>query len=115
MKKILAAGCAVTMQRRIAAGNQQAGERLGLRVGINAGEVVSDEDDYFGTPVVVARRLCDHASSGRVLCSEVVRTASCCSVMARTYSWKTICCARVAQTTSDSQRRWAAFQLARPA
>jgi hypothetical protein len=41
-------------------------------VGLNAGEAFRDEADYFGTPVVVARRLCDRASGGQILCSELV-------------------------------------------
>ena len=32
----------------------------------------------------------------------------------RTYSWKTICCAGVGQTTSLSHRRWAGPQVAWP-
>src|SRR5262249_12123786 len=34
--------------------------------------MVADEDDYAGTPVVVARRLCDRAAAGQILCSGVV-------------------------------------------
>jgi len=36
------------------------------------------------------------------------------SVTARRYSWNTICCAGVGQTTSLSQRRWTGPQVARP-
>jgi class 3 adenylate cyclase/tetratricopeptide (TPR) repeat protein len=48
------------------------GERLAIRVGLNAGEALRDAADWFGTPVVVARRLCDAADSGQVLCSQLV-------------------------------------------
>src|SRR4051812_8750923 len=48
-------------------------EPLAVRVGLNVGEPIVDEGDYFGTPVVVARRLCDAASAGQILASEVVR------------------------------------------
>jgi tetratricopeptide (TPR) repeat protein len=53
------------------------GERLGVKVGINAGEAMSEGDpdgrsDYFGTPVVVARRLCDRAEPGQIICSAVI-------------------------------------------
>ncbi len=51
-----------------------AGSRSGLRIGINAGEVVAAENDYFGTPVVLAKRLCDRADPGQTLVSEVVRS-----------------------------------------
>jgi len=43
-------------------------------LGINAGEAMSDWDDYFGTPVVVARRLCDRAGPGQILCSGVIES-----------------------------------------
>jgi class 3 adenylate cyclase len=66
---------AVTMQRRLAAYIHERGERaIALRVGLNAGEVIAVEDDYFGAPVVVAKRLCDQASSGQILASETVRS-----------------------------------------
>jgi class 3 adenylate cyclase len=67
--------CAVTMQRRTAGFKDEAGgEAMGLRIGLNAGEVISAEDDYFGTPVVVAKRLCDRAGAGQALLSDVVRS-----------------------------------------
>jgi class 3 adenylate cyclase len=56
---------AVAMQQ--AARRRAAGERLALRVGLHAGEVLREETDYFGTPVVIARRLCDHAQAGQIL------------------------------------------------
>jgi class 3 adenylate cyclase len=62
--------CAIAMQQ--ASRRPVAGERLAIRVGLNAGETLRDEADYFGTPVVVARRLCDRASGGQILCSELV-------------------------------------------
>jgi DNA-binding NarL/FixJ family response regulator/class 3 adenylate cyclase len=46
----------------------------GVRIGIDAGEPIVDSDDMFGTPVVVARRLCDLASSGQILVSGVLRS-----------------------------------------
>jgi class 3 adenylate cyclase/tetratricopeptide (TPR) repeat protein len=62
--------CAVTMAQR--ARRPVAGERLGLRLGLHVGEVLADEADYVGTPVVLARRLCDRARAGQILCSRVV-------------------------------------------
>ena len=62
--------CGIAMQQ--ARADPVAGERLAIRVGLNAGEAFRDEADYFGTPVVVARRLCDRASGGQILCSELV-------------------------------------------
>ncbi|HKA31298.1 MAG TPA: AAA family ATPase [Candidatus Binatia bacterium] len=62
--------CAMTMAQR--ARRPVAGERLGLRVGLHVGEVLPDEADYVGTPVVLARRLCDQATAGQILCGSVV-------------------------------------------
>ncbi len=63
-----AVDCAVAMQRAVAASD----DRLELRVGVASGEAVCEDGDYFGRPVVVARRLCDAASGGEVLVSEPV-------------------------------------------
>ena len=43
----------------------------GVRVGLNVGEVLRHElgSGYFGTPIVIARRLCDQARAGQVICS----------------------------------------------
>src|SRR5262245_59240437 len=62
--------CAVTMAQR--ARRPVGVERLGLRLGLHVGEVVADEDDYAGTPVVLARRQCDRAAAGQILCGGVV-------------------------------------------
>lgn len=49
------------------------GEGLHVRVGLSAGEVQGwGTNDYFGTPVVVAKRLCDEAEPGQILCTDVV-------------------------------------------
>src|SRR5262245_46423893 len=61
---------AVAMQQ--AARRRAAGERLALRVGLHAGEALREETDYFGTPVVIARRLCERARAGQILSSSVV-------------------------------------------
>jgi class 3 adenylate cyclase/DNA-binding CsgD family transcriptional regulator/tetratricopeptide (TPR) repeat protein len=44
-----------------------------VRVGLHVGEPIRDEGDYFGRPVVVARRLCDAAGPGQILASDLVR------------------------------------------
>jgi class 3 adenylate cyclase/tetratricopeptide (TPR) repeat protein len=62
--------CAVALQQT--ARGRVAGERLAIRVGLHVGEVPRDESDYFGALVVVARRLCDRAEAGQILCSAVV-------------------------------------------
>ena len=46
---------------------------LGLRVGVSAGEVTREADDYFGEPVIEAARLCGLASGGQILVADLVR------------------------------------------
>ena len=44
-----------------------------LRVGISAGEVTHEHDDWFGLPVVEAARLCGAAAPDQTLASAVIR------------------------------------------
>jgi class 3 adenylate cyclase len=70
-----AVACAIEMQQRVTVYRDARGENpMRLRIGLNAGEVITAEDDYFGAPVVVARRLCDIADPEQILASEVVRS-----------------------------------------
>lgn len=62
--------CAIAMQQ--ASRRPIHGERLAIRVGLNAGETLRETVDYFGLPVVVARRLCDRAEGGQILCTQVI-------------------------------------------
>ncbi|HEX6654319.1 MAG TPA: response regulator [Thermoleophilaceae bacterium] len=64
---VAAVRCAVDMQRA----TEAAGE-LELRVGLDAGEPLPDGEDLYGTPVIVASRLCDAAAAGEILASELV-------------------------------------------
>lgn len=64
-----AVACAVAMQRAVAL----CGDPMSLRIGIDMGEAVREQDDFFGRPVIVARRLCDAAQGGQVVVSETVR------------------------------------------
>lgn len=66
--------CAIRMQQNVRrAATGVAGHAAALRVGINTGEAVFDQGDWYGTPVVVAKRLCDEADDGQILTTEVVR------------------------------------------
>jgi len=62
--------CAVNIQRAVAL---RADDDLQVHIGLNAGEPVAEESDLFGTSVQLARRICDHAESGQILVSNVVR------------------------------------------
>ena len=69
-----AVSCAIGIQRAVQRHNARQGdERLRVRVGLNVGEPICDEGDYFGTSVIVARRLCDEAAGGEILTSDLVR------------------------------------------
>jgi class 3 adenylate cyclase len=65
---------AVAMQQAVHRRNNAVAEdeRIGLRVGVEIGEPSREGDDYFGTPVVVARRLCDSCEGGQVLVSDLI-------------------------------------------
>ena len=61
--------CAVAIQRTLAS-------KVGaprVRIGINAGEPVVEDDDLFGTAVQLAARTCAHAQPAQILLTNVVR------------------------------------------
>src|SRR5262245_43526096 len=62
--------CGVAMQQTTRL--RSAGERLAMRAGLHVGEVLADDSDWVGASVVVARRLCDRAAAGQILCSALV-------------------------------------------
>jgi len=64
---------AVEAQRAFAARNSADARPVHVRIGINAGEVIEHEDDYYGVAVNVASRLCDLAEADEVLVSDLVR------------------------------------------
>lgn len=49
---------------------------VNIRIGLNAGEAVEEEDDFFGTTVQIAARVCDKAGTGEVFVTENVRDLS---------------------------------------
>ena len=49
-----------------------AGGEVRVRVGLNAGEPIAEDDDLFGTAVQLAARITDRAEPGQVLVSRVV-------------------------------------------
>ena len=62
--------CAISIQQ--ASYRPVSGKRLQIRAGVHAGEVLKREGGYFGTPLVLARRLCDKAEGGQILCSKLI-------------------------------------------
>ena len=63
---VSAVEAALQIQRELA------GAEVRVRVGLNAGEPIAKDDDYFGTAVQLAARVCDRAEPGQVLVSRVV-------------------------------------------
>ncbi|GAC1598221.1 MAG: hypothetical protein NVS3B21_23550 [Acidimicrobiales bacterium] len=49
---------------------------VAMRVGIGAGDVTVEDGDVFGTPVIVASRLCAAAEDGGILVADMVRMLS---------------------------------------
>jgi class 3 adenylate cyclase len=65
--------CAIAMQRTFAAHNESAEEPILVRVGLNAGEPIAEDEDLFGTAVIAAARIAAQARGGEILASDVVR------------------------------------------
>jgi class 3 adenylate cyclase len=65
--------CAIAMQRAFAEHNETAEEPIRMRIGLNAGEPITEEEDLFGTAVNMAARIAAKAEGGEILASDVVR------------------------------------------
>jgi class 3 adenylate cyclase len=66
--------CSIAAQRALAAYNQENPEvTLRVRMGLSAGEPVTEHDDLFGAAVQQAARVCAHADPDCTLVSNVVR------------------------------------------
>ena len=68
-----AVSAAVDMQRAVRRSARAFASPIEIRIGISAGDVLWENDDCFGSPVVEARRLCDATDAGRILVADVVR------------------------------------------
>src|SRR5260370_33050557 len=68
-----ALSCAVGMQQGIERDNRARAQSIGLRVGLSVGEVASEDNDYFGDPVIEAARLCATCEGGQILAADVGR------------------------------------------
>ncbi|MCZ6544706.1 MAG: adenylate/guanylate cyclase domain-containing protein [Chloroflexi bacterium] len=62
-----AVAAALQIQRELA------GAEVRVRVGLNAGEPIAEDDDFFGLSVIKAYRIADRADPGQVLVSNVVK------------------------------------------
>jgi class 3 adenylate cyclase len=68
---------AIAAQRAFRAHNEGNAIPLDVKIGISAGEPITDDnDDLFGAAVQLAARLCDSASAGEITASVAVRELS---------------------------------------
>jgi class 3 adenylate cyclase len=65
--------CAIATQRAFAEHNESAEESIRVRIGLNAGEPIAEEEDLFGTAVILAARIAAKAEGGQIVASDVVR------------------------------------------
>jgi class 3 adenylate cyclase/pimeloyl-ACP methyl ester carboxylesterase len=66
--------CAIAIQQAFAAYNDgRKADAIVVRIGLNAGEPVAEEEDLFGTAVQAAARIAARARPGQILVSDVVR------------------------------------------
>jgi class 3 adenylate cyclase len=65
--------CAIALQSAFADHNDSADEPIMVRVGLNAGEPISEDEDLFGTAVNEAARITSTAEGGEILVANVVR------------------------------------------
>jgi class 3 adenylate cyclase/tetratricopeptide (TPR) repeat protein len=71
-----AVGAAVAMQCAVGRWNRRENVGLAIRVGISAGDLIQEDGDCFGVPVIEASRLCGAAVGDQIVASEVVRLLS---------------------------------------
>ncbi len=65
--------CAIAMQRAFAEHNTSHGEHVKIRIGLHAGEVIKDQDDFYGKNVIMASRVAGKAVGGEILVSSLLR------------------------------------------
>ncbi len=70
--------CSIALQQAFAQHNESADEPINVRIGLNAGEPIRENDpggrgDLFGTAVNMAARIAAQAQAGEILASNVVR------------------------------------------
>jgi class 3 adenylate cyclase/tetratricopeptide (TPR) repeat protein len=69
-----ALGCAVAVQRAITRHNHEHPDRsFFVRIGLNAGEAIEEDGDFFGTPVIIAARIAALAGAGEIITTAAVK------------------------------------------
>lgn len=70
---VVAIKCAKSIQSSLEVFNMASAEPLSLRIGMDAGEPVTDNDDLFGGTVQMAARLCAAADPDSIFVTEIIR------------------------------------------
>ncbi len=66
----------IRMQREVAAHNgANPNIEVMIRVGVNVGEAVEEDNDFFGAAVQMTARICDKATKGNIWVSQAVKDA----------------------------------------
>jgi class 3 adenylate cyclase len=65
--------CAIAMQRAFAEHNESADEPIRVRIGLNAGEPIAEDEDLFSTAVILAARIAAKAEGEEIVVSDTVR------------------------------------------
>jgi len=69
--------CAVDIQASTVESNaSRPDDPLLVRIGLNTGDVISEDDDYFGASVIVAARIAAAARGGEILLSEATKSVA---------------------------------------
>jgi adenylate cyclase len=67
----------ILIQRQVHQHNaRQPGQALHLRIGLNAGAPIQEEDDLFGSTVQLSARVCAATDSDEILCTDSVKNLS---------------------------------------
>lgn len=69
-----ALGCASAIQKALVKRNQSAEEPVLVRMGLHAGEVIKEGEDFFGRNVIMAARVASQAQGGEILASGVLKS-----------------------------------------
>ncbi len=73
---VAAVQATIRMQREVAAHNSaNPNIEVMIRIGLNVGEAVEEDNDFFGAAVQMTARICDKASKGNIWVSQAVKDA----------------------------------------
>lgn len=65
--------CSIAVQRSLADYNESAAEPIRVRMGLHAGEVIKEADDFFGRHVILASRIANLAQGGEIVVSSLLK------------------------------------------